>query len=97
MTIKIPKHVFEGAAHEADVHDTITWDATDMFESVYSKHCPAIRGSETDFAKFYGVLILRWYEEGNADEAMVLDLGERVTSRASGRHTLYGFAGLELT
>lgn len=96
MNVKMPKYIFEGAAHEADVHDTITWDAADMFESVYSKYCPAIWGGETDFAKFYGVLVLRWSEE-DADEAMVLDLGERVVSRSSGRPILYGFAGLELT
>lgn len=97
MTVKMSKYIFEGAAREADVYDAITWDAVGMFESVYSKHCPAIWGGETDFAKFYGVLILRWYEEEDADEAMVLDLGERVVSRTSGRQILYGFAGLELT
>lgn len=97
MPVQMPKYIFESAAHESEVFEKIEWKAAESFESVYSAYCPALRGSDGDFMRFYAMLVYKMIEEDYLDsESALLDLAERVVRQPSGRQTLYGFAGLDL-
>lgn len=98
MPMKLPKYLFEGAAHEADVHGRIDWSAANRFDSVYSEHCPALYGTDRDFWKFLGHLVCAMASmEDVPSEQDVTDLVDRVVKEQSGKAFLFGFAGLELT
>lgn len=98
MPMQFPRRLFEGAAHEADVHDLVDWEAADRFHNVLTRHCPAILGTNEQFYKFLGILVCRMaHDWEDASEEKVTDLTDRIVTAQSGRSTLFGFAGLELT
>lgn len=98
MPMQFPRRLFEGAAHEADVHDLVDWEAANRFSNVLSDHCPAIHGTHEQFYKFLGILACRMaHDWDGASEESVIDLTGRIVTTQSGHSILFGFAGLELT
>lgn len=96
--MQIERHIVEAAMHNADVEDDFRWDATGAIRGVYSPYCFAVTGRETDFARFFGMLLREMAEESGEfpTEGEIEELADSVVVDSMGKAMIFGFAGIKV-
>jgi hypothetical protein len=96
--MEIEKHLIEDAADAANLDHEVRWNAANQIRGVHSRDCFAIVGNDSDFARFFGMLLRGIAEDAGEfpDEYTIRELADSVAADSMAKDTIYGFAGIKV-